>query len=326
MLDTLNQWILAITRPALDWILNLHPDARLFVVAIGTALILTVVRVFTTDQKKLKQCKEDKARLKQLIREAKKRGDKEAVARHKVTINQIGLVTMKSEGLPLLASLVPIALLAVWAFSSIAYHAPQDGDTVTVKMTFPKTEIGKVTHLLPVEGVTAETGLIRPVVKDYDRIPKDDERRILESPRAMREHLEAEAKAQQEYEAQAALAEKEGRPAPEKPEAKALPQVSNGLAEWRLTTQGRKDPYTLAFMFDGQRYERPLWVDGVHYADPIVWRGPDDRYAIETVLTEYKPFGVVPGIEMLWLQAWIVGYLIIVVPFSLILKPVLRIY
>jgi len=326
MLDTLNQWILAITRPVLDWILQLHPDARLFVVAIGTALILTVVRIFTTDQKKLKQCKEDKARLKQLIREAKKRGDKEAVARHKLTINQIGLVTMKSEGLPLLASLVPIALLAVWAFSSIAYDAPQSGDTVTVKMTFPKTEIGKLVHLLPVEGIQVEPSLIRPIVKDYDRVPTDEERHILESTKAMREFLAAEGQRQQEYEKQAALAEKEQRQPPEKPEPKTLPQVTNGIAEWKLTVQGRKEPYTLVFVFDGQRYERPLWVDGLHYSDPVVFRGPDDRYAIETVLTEYKPFGVVPGIEMLWLQAWIVGYLIIVVPFSLILKPVLRIY
>ena len=333
MLETLNQWILVITRPVLDWMLSLHPDLRLFIVAIGTALILTGVRVFTTDQKRLKMCKEDKARLKTLIREAKKRGDKEAVVRHKATINQIGIVTMKSEGLPLLASLVPIALLAVWAFCSIAYFPPQDGDTVKVKMTFPKTEIGKVVHLLPVEGIKAETGLVRPIVKDYDRVPTEEEWALLSNPKAMREHLAREAAEMTKYDEENAKYEQAvkakqaaGMSSPKKPDRMELPVISNGLAEWELTCRKSDKDYQLRFIFDGQEYTRPLTVDGLHYAEPIVFRGVKDSIAIETVLTEYKLFGFIPGIPMLMLQAWIVGYLCIVLPFSLILKPALHIY
>ena len=36
--------------------------------------------------------------------------------------------------------------------------------------------------------------------------------------------------------------------------------------------------------------------------------------------------GIVPGIEAIAFAPWIVGYLIIVIPFSLIMKPVLKIY
>lgn len=337
MLDTLNQWILVITRPVLDWMLYLPRDLTLFIVAIGTALILTGVRIFSTDQNRLKRCKQDKARLKALIREAKKRRDKEAVKRHQATIGQIGLVTMKAEGLPLLASLVPIALLAVWAFCSIAYLPPQDGDTLTVKMIFPKMDIGKVVHLLPQEGIKAvppeegelgikpEDGWIQPIVKDYTPAPDAAEWKLLTDPQAMKAHLDQEAADAGKYEKEKAEAKKAGQPEPKAPKPKELPVVSNGLATWNLKCQKSDKEYLLRFRFDGREYVKPLRMDGVHYADPLGIYD-DNTIFVETVLDEYKLFDVVPGIPMLMLQAWIVGYLCIVLPFSLILKPVLRIY
>lgn len=330
MLETLNSWILVITRPVLDWMLYLPRDVVLFIVAISTALILTGVRVFTTDQKQLKRCKEDKARLKQIIREAKKRGDKDAVQRCRLTVGQIGMVTMKAEGKPLLVSLVPIALLAVWAFANIAYVAPQDGQTVTVKMTFPKTEIGKVVTLLPADGVEPvppsadepgikpESGWVQPIVKDYAPVPTERQWKLLTDPEALKEHQKKEAEAEE-------LAKKENRKPPAREE---LPTVSNGLATWNLKCRKSDTPYRLTFRFDGKEYTKDLIVDGVHYADPVTFYDFEGSsvYAAELVLPEYKLFGFVPGIPILMLQAWIIGYLVIVIPFSLILKPVLRIY
>ena len=93
----MNSIILTIGDPLLGWMLGLDRNIALFIVAIGTALILTLVRLFTTNQNLLGRCKKDKARLKQLMREAKKTGDKDAVARYRTTTGQIGMKSMKAE-------------------------------------------------------------------------------------------------------------------------------------------------------------------------------------------------------------------------------------
>ena len=49
-MELLNSVILAIADPLLNWILYLPRDIALFCVAIGTALILTVGRIWTTDK------------------------------------------------------------------------------------------------------------------------------------------------------------------------------------------------------------------------------------------------------------------------------------
>ena len=48
--------------------------------AVGTAAIITLARLFTTNQDLLRRCDQDKKRLKELIREAKREKDQEAVA------------------------------------------------------------------------------------------------------------------------------------------------------------------------------------------------------------------------------------------------------
>jgi len=60
MLETITALCLAVTDPLLDWVLHLPRDVALLLVAVGTALILTVVRIFATDQDLLRRCKEDR--------------------------------------------------------------------------------------------------------------------------------------------------------------------------------------------------------------------------------------------------------------------------
>ena len=47
----------------LGWLLRFPSDLQLFAVAVGSALILSAVRIWTTDQDLLKRCRQDKARL-----------------------------------------------------------------------------------------------------------------------------------------------------------------------------------------------------------------------------------------------------------------------
>lgn len=298
MLDAINRICLAITDPILGWILYLPRDVALLIVSIGTALVLTLARIKTTDQGLLRRCKHDKKRQKELFREAKKRGDKDARKRHRNTIRQIGLKAIRQEGWPLLASIVPIALIAVWAFAHIAYDTPDPREEITLRMYFPAEAITDLVHMLPPEeGVRVSNGLIRRVEDDY---------------------------------AQDGLT------------------VVAGRADWTLSAKKRDEPYALRFRWKGKIIEHELCADGLRYTGPITRYGPENEEVFEYRLEEHKyhPFGVIgdwdvraPGWTLLgWrifgpyagqrmfiVDAWLIGYLLIAIPFAFISRPLLRI-
>lgn len=279
MFEAINNAVLTVGDPLLGWMLNLPRDLVLIFVALGTALVLTVVRRWTTNQDRLGRAKADKRRLKELTREAKARGDKDAVKRYRTSLQQIGIMSMKAEGKPLLASLLPIAVIAVWAFSNINYQPPTPGEPVTVKAYFPISAIGETAHIVPADGLSDVGGTwVREIKPGYD--PKGKE-------------------------------------------------ITDGQATWDLEASSRPEPYTLEVRHAGETVTKELIVDGKRYATPLVFYNDKDEEAftaVELVMPEYKPFGIVPGWAGAGLQPWIVGYLIIVIPLSVVLKPVLRTY
>jgi len=279
MFEALNTLCLSLMDHLLGWSLSLPRIVVLLALAIGTALILTVVRKFTTNQDLLRRAKADKARLKQLLGDAKRAGDKDAIKRIRGTIGEIGMVSMKSEGLPLLASLLPIALLAIWAFSRIGYLPPKAGETVIVKAYLPSVEIGNLIYMVPQKGLEASKGWIQPITEEKD----------------------AEGK------------------------------VVKGIAQWELKSAPAGGSFVLPLRYKGKTVEKELLVGGPKYADPVTFYEDQPIEIVEVVMSEYKPLDLLPklampGVPWLALDGWLLGYLIIVIPLSFILKPALRIY
>jgi len=271
MFEMLNSFSLSIMDAVLGWLLFLPRDLALLIVGIGTASIITGVRIFTTNQDLLKRCKNDKARLGDLIKEAKKHKDQGALLRHRATRQQIDMKVFKAEGRPTLASLIPIALVCIWCFGRVAYLPLDPSTDVRVRAYFPVSRIGEFTHMVPEDGIQPKNGWIQKIKAD----------------------------------------ESGGK-------------VENGVAEWVVGCTKRKEPYLLTFRFNGESYTHELLVDGVRYAGPLTFYPGKDIGAIEVVTPEYKLLGLVPGF---WgIQPWLLAYLIMVVPFSLCLKPILRIY
>ncbi|MGA2618739.1 MAG: hypothetical protein ABSF26_14085 [Thermoguttaceae bacterium] len=153
MLDWINNAILALTDPVLSWLLRLPTDLALVIVAVGSGAVITLSRLFSTNQDLLRRCVQDKRRLRELTGEAKRQKDKEAVARYRTTRNMIGMMTMKEEGWPLLAAVVPIALLGTWCFQRLAFCPPRAGQPVSLKAYFPVSAVGELAHVVPREGV-----------------------------------------------------------------------------------------------------------------------------------------------------------------------------
>lgn len=268
MLEAINSGILWLMDGALGWMLALPTDLALAIVAVLSAAIITLVRPLTTDQDLLRRVAEDRRRLKALIAEARRRKDPEAVARHRATINLVGLKQLKQEGKALLAALVPIALLGTWCFQRVDCHPPRAGQPIVVAAYFPLSAEGDLVHLVPQPGLAAKDGWIKEIGPDPDG-------------------------------------------------------GKDGLAVWTVTAEARSVPYDLRIEYGGT-YEMPLLVGQPTYEPPM--RFYDDRVlCAEVRLVPVRLLGVVPGIPYL-LAPWLVGYLVLVVPASLLLKRVLRIH
>jgi len=159
--DLVNTTCLWITDRLLGWLLWLPADAALVAIAVVSALLLMGIRRVATDQDLLRRCAADTKRLKELARDARRRKDRQARARCRATLGQIQLVKLRAELKPLLLSVVPIALLAIWCFARLAYVPPEPGEPVAVAVELPADEAASLLHILPQEGLTAADGWIR---------------------------------------------------------------------------------------------------------------------------------------------------------------------
>ena len=170
MLVALNDLILSVADALLGWMLVMPAGIALLVIATATGALLTFARLFTTDQDMLGRIAADKARQKELTREARKRGDKEAAARHRATIAMLAGRAIKYELKPILVSLPAIAILGVWAFSRLGYVPPRPGEPVGAEAYFSPLALGEVAHIVPQEGLEAPGGWVQRIVE----VPADD--------------------------------------------------------------------------------------------------------------------------------------------------------
>jgi hypothetical protein len=276
MLQTWNNLSLAVGDFLLGWLLRLPRDLTVLMVAILTALLMIGVRRITTNQDLLRRAAEDGRRLRQLAKEARLQGDRNALQRYKMTRSRIGLIKLKAEGLPLVVSLLPIGLLATWALFRLDYLPVKPGEPVELCVYTPVADAGEVIHVVPADGVVAEGGWVRKV-------------------KAVTE---------------------EGPPF--------------GLATWTLRAEGRAEPYQLTLRLKDRSFDRELLVGRRIYALPVFDHGAD--YVSEWKRKPYRlldwipDFAGVPGVDAIGLPPWLVAYVILVIPLTLLLKRALNVY
>ena len=315
MLDWLNNAVLSLADPLLNWLLRLPTDLTLVIVAAGTGAIITLARLLCTNQDLLRRCDQDKKRLKKLTGEAKRAGGKgdrsnlceapggrapaeggsrqigpvpfspkEAVKRYRTTRAMIGMMTMKQEGWPLLAAIVPIAVLATWCFQRLAFVPPRAGAAVPLVAYFPVSAVGQLAHLVPQEGV-----------HEVSRADSDGRERwiqeIVEDPDP-------------------------------KPGARA-----GAVAIWKLQADAGAEPYRLEIRYKNCTVRKELLVGQPVYSPDVEFYG-DDRpvQSAQIGMEPVKFLGVVPGIAWLLLPPWLVAYFLIAIPSVGLIKRVTGIY
>jgi len=309
MFEAIGDMMTHLMDHVVGWILHLPRDLRLFAVAVLTTGVMVVVRLWSTPQDWLRRADRDKKRLGRLIRQARRGGDKEAKARYKESLTLIKLRSVKYEGKPLLWAIIPVVLLAVWCFYRLGYQPIGVGQEVKVNLYVPASGIGRYAHLMPQEGLEAVDGWVQRV--------REDE---MPEPEGWWDAFNARM----------------SRWMPWVPEP-----VLGGVATWRLKTTGEKGRYTLRIRYrgvaadrgdrpeerTGKTYVKDILVGGRHYTDPITFVNDDpDVDGVEVVLKPMKLFGVIGGLDFLFLPPWLVAYLVIIIVGLPLIKRLTRIY
>ena len=133
----------------LGWILALPRDIGLVVFALGTALLMTIVRRLVTNQDLLRRCSSDLRQLKTLRRNARQTADTPTLARLRATVGQIKQMQLVQDLRLLAFVLIPVGILAVWASARLDYIPPRPGEELIVRAYFPASSVDRVTHLVP---------------------------------------------------------------------------------------------------------------------------------------------------------------------------------
>lgn len=250
----------------LGWTLRLSWIVALAMVALLTGLSLVYTRRWFADQDLLSRVDSDRQRIRKLLAEAKSTGDKETVARLKTLQGAVGMRALSQQFKPLLAVILPVAVLATWGYARLEYKPPRDGETVEVRCYLPILAVGQLAHMVPVAGLAAEPGWV----------------------------VEVEAG---NYAGQA-----------------------TGIATWKLKGQKRKEPYPLVCVWGEKSYTSQVAVGGWKYSEPFhTFAGGEAN--IEVLLREARLAGI-PGWPPLF-PAWLVAYLLLAIPGSLIIKRVM---
>jgi uncharacterized membrane protein (DUF106 family) len=161
VLDWLNHLVLAVMDCVVGWLLLLPRDATLAALALLTSLLFVAVRRYSTNQDLLLRCAADHRRLRELMRDARRRRDTPELTRLRGLRGLVGRKAFAQEGKPLLILLLPLVLLGTWAWQRLEFLPAKAGAPVTFTATFPISAAGQFVHLVPAPGLQAPDGWIR---------------------------------------------------------------------------------------------------------------------------------------------------------------------
>lgn len=355
------KWLADIMDYVFGWMLHLSDwfglpeqvgrDIAIFIVAIGTSVILTYARKWTTDQDLMERCKNDLKQLKKVRKRFGKK-DKEAKRNIQATTATINLKRLKAEGWGLLASLIPIALLATWAWERLDYFPPEPGQTLTLRANFAVADVDELTWLTmePADAPVKVTMGLRQLATQKT-VTENDKAvlRWVPEPDVPGEELAARGR---KLTGLPTTAPDGDTPLP-MPTAKvqpirhddawdviarqhveAAPQA--GLAVWEITPTEPVD-VKLVIGYPEGRMEHQLKVGYAQYAQPLIIHDMEKGYMTYIDHRRAGFLNWIPGVDWFWnwwnrqwytafFPPWLVAYLVICIPFVPLLRMALKVY
>ncbi len=164
-------WIVRTLDIPLGWLLWVPRDVSLFLFALGTALLLTFARRWLTNQDLLQRCAQDLRQLKRLRREVRQSPDKSRLRQLRGTVALVKSRQLRADFQVLLAVLVPLAAIALWAIERLDYLPPRVDQDLIVRAYYPSSSIDELAHLVPARGFELESPAIQLIRPDGQTPP-----------------------------------------------------------------------------------------------------------------------------------------------------------
>jgi uncharacterized membrane protein (DUF106 family) len=172
MLEWAWWWLVAGLDAALMPLVRLLPDGAVAGLGVLTAGVLLVLRRLATNQDLLRRCAQDRKCLRVLLRQDRRSGDGASARRHGALRRRVVLKAMSQEWRPVLAAIVPLAILGGWCFERLEY-LPRPGDApAKLTLWLPLSAQGQLVHVVPQEGLEATDGWVRVAAAAAGGVPR----------------------------------------------------------------------------------------------------------------------------------------------------------
>lgn len=143
----------------LNIVLNLPPLAAIFVLSVIVSAVTTVVYKYTTNQKMLKEMKDEVKSMQAEIRTTKEPG---RAAQLQKEMMKKSMQQMNSSWKSMLVTIIPLFLLFGWMQTHLAYNPLNPGEEFTVTAYFAQGAEGNIT-IAATEGPEGLSILTKPV-------------------------------------------------------------------------------------------------------------------------------------------------------------------
>lgn len=145
----------------LGWTDSLPADAAFLIVCLLSVASMLVTKSLFSDASIARGVHADLRRLRQLLRQARRQGDRPAVRRHRRNRVRVLLVRIQNEFKAIGVSLLLVSVLVVWSQRHLQHRSIAPGQPFRVVLQLPASFDAQLVHLVPQEGVKAEDGYVR---------------------------------------------------------------------------------------------------------------------------------------------------------------------
>jgi hypothetical protein len=145
----------------LGWTLSLPRDLTLLIVAVILAGVLLLLRSLVADCDLLRRLADDRVRLQQRLRDAKVRGEAQAVREVRRVRHLVAMRRLQAEAWPIALGILPALLVFTWGDRRLEWLPLQVNEPFEFCVTGSPAVTGEPVHLVPDETISPEASWIQ---------------------------------------------------------------------------------------------------------------------------------------------------------------------
>ncbi len=156
---------MSIVDPLLNWLLIFNPFISILIISVILGLITTFVYKYASNQKKIKELKDQTKHLQKKIKEVAKTNPEKMMELNSKMMKLNGPL-MKETMKPTLWTIIPSLLILTWMATNLAFMPILPGQTFDVTAEFNEGIIGNVSMFAIPEGLEFVNGTTQEIIDE----------------------------------------------------------------------------------------------------------------------------------------------------------------